>query len=110
MYKILHATSHSALAILVGEAQAEGWEPHGSMNSLCWPSPWSENQFMGFEYSQPMIKTDATDKILAYELTKHDDTRDCRFCNKQKWGKEFHEENCPFAIAYKILDQIEKEA
>lgn len=46
---------------------------------------------------------------LATALTARDETKTCPFCSKVEWGEELHEEDCPFAISYKILNDQEKE-
>lgn len=40
---------------------------------------------------------------IANILIKHDTEQECRYCSKIEWGQDTHDEDCPFAIAYKIL-------
>jgi len=42
---------------------------------------------------------------LADKLTNHDNGQECPYCYKTEWGKEKHAADCPFAIAYDVLDK-----
>lgn len=42
---------------------------------------------------------------LANALIFHDEDAECPFCKKTEWGEENHEEDCPFAIAYRALNE-----
>ena len=50
-------------------------------------------------------KTKAVEEArgMAHELTNRDERRKCEFCNKEGWGNDLHEQDCPFSMAYAWL-------
>jgi hypothetical protein len=42
---------------------------------------------------------------LANALIENDFNDDCPFCKKYSWNVEDHEATCPFAMAYKIVEE-----
>lgn len=49
---------------------------------------------------------------LAKELVKFDDDHDCRLCSKYQWSEtpgQYHDRNCPMAMAYAILEAAQAE-
>lgn len=46
---------------------------------------------------------------LAQALTAVDTDHTCPFCDKQAWGSDQHQANCPFHLAYRAIRSTEYE-